>query len=315
MNRHKWYMILLIGLALISSASLAACKKSAESPYAPDFTLQTINGETVSLIDFRGKPVMLTFWKINCAACQFQMPYIQAAYEEWPSEEIAVLTINAGDSTSSAQNYVTSQKLTFPVLLDSRGGVTQTYGVPGVPTTFLIDADGIVKAYKIGAFQSLQEMEDSLKSMIPSLVLTPKLETGAEIGDTAPDFTLQTTDGQSITLSKFQGKTVLLNFWVSSCIPCVAEMPFFQEVLDEQTNDDLAIVAINCGETSQTVQNISDDLGLTFHMLLDPDGKVCTDYKRGAPTTFLIDSNGVIKAIRDEVFQNPEEIELALNSM
>jgi peroxiredoxin len=63
------------------------------------------------------------------------------------------------------------------------------------------------------------------------------------------------------------------------------------------------------------VQNISDDLGLTFHMLLDPDGRVCTDYKRGAPTTFLIDNNGVIKAIRDEVFQNTEEIELALNSM
>jgi peroxiredoxin len=315
MKRHSWYTILIIGLALILSASLAACNKSAETPYAPDFTLQTISGETVSLSDFRGKPVMLTFWKINCAACQFQMPYIQAAYEEWPSEAIAVLTINVGDSISSAQNYVTSQKLTFPVLLDPGGGVTHTYGIPGVPTTFLIDADGILKAYKIGAFQSQQEMEDSLKSMIPSLVLTPKLDIGAEIGKAAPDFTLQTTDGQSITLSKFRGKTVLLNFWVSSCTPCVAEMPFFQEVFDEQTNEKLAIVAINCGETSQTVQNISDDLGLTFHMLLDPDGKVCTDYKRGAPTTFLIDSNGVIKAIRDEVFQNPEEIELALNSI
>ncbi|MBC8274334.1 MAG: redoxin domain-containing protein [Chloroflexi bacterium] len=315
MKIHKWYTPLIIGLALILSASLAACNKSEESPYAPDFTLQTINGETVSLSDFSGKPVMLTFWNINCAACQFQMPYIQAFYDEWSSETIAVLTINVGDSISSAQNYVTSQKLTFPVLLDTREGVTQTYGIPGVPTTFLIDSDGILKAYKIGAFQSQQEMEDSLKSMLPSLVLTPKLEIGAEIGNAAPDFTLQTTDGQSITLSKFRGKTVLLNFWVSSCTPCVTEMPYFQTVFDEQTNEELAIVAINCEEPSQTVQNIVDDLGLTFHMLLDPDGKVCTDYKRGAPTAFLIDSNGIIKAIRDEVFQNPEEIEIMLDSM
>jgi len=314
-KRHKWYTLLIIGLALIFSASLTACNKPEETLYAPDFTLQTIDGETVSLSDFGGKPVMLTFWKINCPACQVQMPYMQAFYDEWSSETIAMLTINVGDSILSAQNYVTSQNLTFPVLLDLRGGVAQTYGIPGVPVTFLIDSDGILKAYKIGAFQSRQEMEDSLKSVLPSLVLIPKIGIGAEIGNAAPDFTLQTIDGQSITLSKFQGKTVLLNFWVSSCAPCVTEMPYFQEVFDEQTNEDLAVVAINCGETSQTVQNIVDDLGLTFHMLLDPDGKVCTDYKRGAPTTFLIDSNGVIKAIRDEVFQNPEEIEIVLNSI
>jgi peroxiredoxin len=315
MKRHKWYTTLIIGLALIFLVSLAACNKSGEVLHAPDFTLQTMSGETVSLSDFRGKPVMLTFWKIKCPACEFQMPYIQASYEQWPSDTIAVLTINIGDSIPAIQNYVTSQGLTFPVLLDSRGNVAKTYGVPGVPTTFLIDADGILQAYKIGAFQNQQSMEDSIKNILPSLVLTPKLEIGSEIGNAAPDFTLQTADGQSITLSKFRGKTVLLHFWVSSCTACVTEMPNFQEVLDEQTNEELAIVTINCGETGQTVQNIADDLGLTFPMLLDPDGKVCTEYKRGAPTTFLIDSNGIIKVIRDEVFQNPEEIEIALNSM
>ena len=58
MKIHKWYTPLIIGLALILSASLAACNKSEESPYAPDFTLQTINGETVSLSDFSGKPTL-----------------------------------------------------------------------------------------------------------------------------------------------------------------------------------------------------------------------------------------------------------------
>jgi peroxiredoxin len=315
MKRHTLYTTLIIGLALILSGLLTACNKSGKVIYAPDFTLQTMSGEIVSLSDFRGKPVMLTFWKINCPACQLQIPYIQAGYDEWPSETIAVLTINVGDSIPAIQNYVTSQKLTFPVLLDPGGSIAKTYGIPGVPTTFLIDSDGILKAYRIGAFQSRQAMEDALKSTFSPLVLTPKFEIGAEIGNAAPDFTLQTNHGQSITLSKLRGKTVLLTFWVSSCPACVTEMPYFQAVFDEQTNEDLAIVAINCGETSQTVQNIVDDLGLTFPMLLDPDGKVCTDYKRGAPTTFLIDSNGIIKAIRDEVFQNPEEIEVMLDSM
>ena len=315
MKRHKWYTILIIGLALILPGLLAACNKSEEVPYAPDFTLKTTNGESVSLSDFRGKPVMLTFWKINCPACQFQIPYTQAFYDEWSSETIAVLTVNVGDSISAVQDYVTGLGITYPVLLDRQGKVAQVYGIPGVPVTFLIDADGILKAYQIGPFQSRQAIESALESVFPSLTLSPKTSVGPEIGNVAPDFTLQTTDGQSITLSKFRGKTVLLNFWVSSCPACVTEMPYFQTVFDEQTNEELAIVAINCGESSQTVQSTVDSLRLTIPMLLDPDGKVCADYKRGAPTTFIIDGNGIIKAIKDDAFQSSEEIMNMLDSM
>jgi peroxiredoxin len=315
MKRYKWQSILTLGLALALISSVAACTKPKETPYAPDFTLQTISGETVSLSDFRGKPVMLTFWKINCAACQFQMPYTQAFYDEQSGETIAVLTINVGDSASAAQDYVTSRRLTFPVLLDRQGKVAQMYGLPGVPMTFLIDSEGIVKAYKIGAFQSQEEMESAIESVFPSLTLKPKIETGPEIGNLAPDFTLQTINGQSITLNESRGKTVLLNFWVNSCAACVDEMPYFQTVSDEQANEELVVLAINCGESNQTVKNIVDGLELTFPMLLDPDGKVCTAYKHGAPTTFLIDSNGIIRAIKDDAFQNPEEIETMLNSL
>jgi len=315
MKIHKWYTILIIGLALILPGSLAACNKSEEVPYAPNFTLKTTNGESVSLSDFRGKPVMLTFWKIDCPACQFQIPYTQAFYDEWSSETIAVLTVNVGDSISAVQDYVTGLGITYPVLLDRQGKVAQVYGIPGVPVTFLIDADGILKAYQIGPFQSRQAIESALKSVFPSLTLSPKTSVSPEIGNVAPDFTLQTTDGQSITLSKFRGKTVLLNFWVSSCPACVTEMPYFEAVFDKQTNKGLVIVAINCGETSQTVHNIVDGLKLTFPILLDPDGKVCTDYKRGAPTTFIIDGNGIIKAIKDDAFQSSEEIMNMLDSM
>jgi len=315
MKRYKWHFILTLGLALVLISSVAACTKPKETPYAPNFTLQTISDETVSLSDFRGKPVMLTFWKINCSACQFQMPYTQAFYDEQSGETIAVLTINVGDSASAAQDYVTSRRLTFPVLLDRQGKVAQMYGLPGVPVTFLIDSEDIVKAYKIGAFQSQEEMESAIKSVFPSLTLKPKIETGPEIGNLAPDFTLQTINGQSITLNESRGKTVLLNFWVNSCAACVDEMPYFQTVSDEQANKELVVLAINCGESSQTVKNIVDGLKLTFPMLLDPDGKVCTAYKHGAPTTFLIDSNGIIRAIKDDAFQNPEEIESMLNSL
>jgi len=315
MKRHKLHLILTLGLALVLISAVVACTKSEEVFYAPDFTLQTINGEPISLSDFRGKPVMLIFWKIHCAACQFQIPYTQAFYDELSSDTIAVLSINVADSISSVQTYVTSLGITYPVLLDLQGRVAKNYGIPGVPMTFLIDEQGILKGYKIGAFQSCKEIEDAFKSVFPYLTLKPKIETGPEIGNLAPDFTLQAIDGQSTSLSEFRGKTVLLNFWVTSCPVCVDEIPYFQTVFDEQSNEKLVVLAINCGESSQTVQSTVDGLELTFPTLLDPDGKVCTAYKRGAPTTFLIDSNGVIKAIRDEVFQSPEEIEVMLDSL
>jgi len=315
MKRHKWHPILTLALALVLAGSVMACTKSEEVPYAPDFTLQTINGQTVNLTDFRGKPVMLTFWRINCPACQFQAPFIQAFYSEQSSEEVAILTINVGDSASATQDYVTSRGLTFPVLLDPEGRVAGAYGIIGVPMTFFIDAEGILRAYKIGAFQSQKEMESALMEVFPSLILAPKPKVAPEIGNIAPDFTLQTINGKSITLSNLRGRTVLLNFWLSSCAACVDEMPYLQTVLDGQANDELVILAINCGESSQTVQSTVDSLRLTIPMLLDPDGKVCADYKRGAPTTFIIDGNGIITAIRDEVFQNPEEIENMLDSM
>jgi len=315
MKRHTWHPILILGLALVLISSAVACTKSEEVLYAPDFTLQTVNGETVSLSDFRGKPVMLIFWKINCAACQFQIPYTQAFYDEESSDTIAVLSINVGDSISAVQTYITSLEITYPVLLDLQGRVAQSYGIPGVPVTFFIDEQGILKAYQIGPFESQEAIESALKKVFPSLTLKPKTETGPEIGRLAPDFTLQAINGQSTNLNEFRGKTVLLNFWVSSCSACVDEMPYFQTVFDEQVNEGVVILAINCGESIQAVKNIVDGIELTFPMLIDPDGKVCTAYKRGAPTTFLIDGNGIIRTIKDDVFQSPEEIEVMLDSL
>ena len=318
----KWYTLLVLGLVLISLGSTTACTKSEKTTYAPDFTLQSIDGSTINLNDFRGRPVMLTFWQINCPACQFQMPFTQELYDKWSSDSLAVLTINVGDRASDVEDYVASRGITYPVLLDTQGKVAQVYGIIGVPTTYFIDGQGILKTYQIGAFQSTKAMESAVRDVFPSLIVSPEIETspqiktGPEIGNVAPDFTLQTIDGQSITLSDFRGKTVLLNFWVvSPCDACVSELPYLQTASDNRTNQQVVIIAVNCGESSQTVHSIVDPLKPSFPMLLDPEGTVCTEYKHGAPTAFLIDSNGIIRAIKDDAFESPGEVENMLDSL
>ncbi len=327
MVRYKWYTLLVAGLILISSALAAACTKSEDHSSAPEFTLQNVDGSTVNLLDFRGRPVMLTFWQIHCPACQFQMPFTQALYDKWSSDSLVIITINVGDRPSDVQDYVNSRGITYPVLLDTQTIVTQDYGIIGVPTTYFIDDRGFFKGYQIGAFQNEDGMESAIKSVFPSLVLSPKNETrppvisspktttSPEIGNIAPDFTLQTMDSQSISLSDFRGKTVLLNFWMSSCDACVSELSYLQTASDNMSDRQVFILAINCGESSQTVHSIVDPLKLSIPVLLDPTGVVCTAYKRGAPTAFLIDSNGIIKAIKDDAFENPGEVETMLDSL
>ena len=327
MKKHKWLKIMLMGLGLFGLLSISACAKSSEPQYAPEFTLQSVDGTNVDLKDFRHRPIMLTFWRINCSACQFQMPFTEELFNKWSADSLIVLTINVGDRATDVKDYMDSRNVNYPVLLDSQGQVAGSYGLVGVPTTFFIDGDGLLQAYQIGAFQSENAMERAIKKAFPKIILSPKTETspevlavpeaqpGPEIGKLAPDFTLQTTDNRSLSLSDLKGKTVLLNFWMSTCDACVAEIPYLQAASDNLTGHQIAILAVNCGESSVAVHSVVDRMNPTIPILLDQGGTVCATFKHGAPTAFLIDSTGIVKSIKDDAFESTDEVVNMLNSL
>ena len=140
-------------------------------------------------------------------------------------------------------------------------------------------------------------------------------EVGPEIGNLAPDFTLQTIDDQSVTLSDFRGKMVMLTFWVMECKECIYELPNIQAIFDEEPTDRLAILTVNVGNTMTDVGEFVDTHKYTFPVLLDLDAEVCIDYRHGAPTTFFIDANGIIREIKDGTFESQDEIENILQSL
>lgn len=114
----------------------------------------------------------------------------------------------------------------------------------------------------------------------------------------APDFTLTRFDtGEAISLSDLQGKPVILNFWATWCGPCRAEMPALQAA-HERYRDDLLIVGVDQGEERAVVEKFLDEFGISFPILLDPDMTVGHDYRiLGLPTTFFIDSQGIIRGV------------------
>jgi peroxiredoxin len=119
-------------------------------------------------------------------------------------------------------------------------------------------------------------------------------------GFSAPDFTLTTLAGESLTLSDLRGKVVLLNFWASWCLPCKAEMPALQHAYIDYRDLGLEIVAVNTTyqDTEQNARAFVEEFQLTFPIPMDLDGSVSDKYTlHGLPTTFFIDRQGQIQKV------------------
>ncbi|MBM3173022.1 MAG: TlpA family protein disulfide reductase, partial [Chloroflexi bacterium] len=138
---------------------------------------------------------------------------------------------------------------------------------------------------------------------------------GAQVGKSAPNFTLPTLDGKNVSLSNYRGKIVLLNFW-SSLPASRTELPLLQQVADKWSQDKYAILAINVKEIDKDVQLFVTSKELTLPVLLDRTGETATKYDVvSKPTSFLIDSQGIIREIKLRPFRSVEEIEDSLNKL
>ena len=114
-----------------------------------------------------------------------------------------------------------------------------------------------------------------------------------EKGDKAPDFTAQLVNGETVKLSDYSDKIVLLNFWATWCPPCVGEMPAFER-LKNDGDDDLVILCVNCMDDKATVDKFVQDNGYTFNIAYDEDGSIEMYYPtEGIPYTLVVNKGEV----------------------
>jgi peroxiredoxin len=117
---------------------------------APDFTLESLDGESRSLSSYRGKLVFLNFWATWCPPCRAEMPSMQTLYDTVGTDDFEIVAVNLQEGAGPVQDFVDEHGYTYPVLLDSSGRTGGMYGVRAIPSTFLIDRDGTLLGMFVG---------------------------------------------------------------------------------------------------------------------------------------------------------------------
>ena len=121
-----------------------------EKKVASPFTLKTAEGTRASLGDFKGKPVIFTFWASWCETCRQEIPLIEKFFQGKSNQVAVFLVAIDGENDKKIQRIIKSQKITLPVLLDVREKIARTYGVRMVPTTFFINQEGFIVGTVVG---------------------------------------------------------------------------------------------------------------------------------------------------------------------
>lgn len=117
---------------------------------APDFSLQDLNGETVKLSQFRGRPVLINFWATWCGPCRAEMPEIEAAYQTYRGQGFTVLAVDVQEPPEDVRAFAEELRLSFVPLLDTAGAVFDLYQVRALPTSYLVDRQGRISAVHLG---------------------------------------------------------------------------------------------------------------------------------------------------------------------
>ncbi len=119
---------------------------------APDFSLPALDGHNVSLADYRGKNLLVTFWASWCGPCRSEIPALNRLYAaaHKPDSNFELLAISVDEDPAAASAFASSMNVPYPVLLDRGMKAVDAFQVESIPTLFLVGADGKVEYAKAG---------------------------------------------------------------------------------------------------------------------------------------------------------------------
>ena len=172
----KWGRILAWGGLLLLLVMLAlGLMRTQQGPVrpgemAPEFTLTTFDGEEIRSADLAGKVIVLNFWASWCKPCEQEAADLEAAWRYYqPRGDVIFIGVNYVDTEPEAMGYLQKFDISYPNGADLGTRISQAYRIRGVPETYIIDQEGVLRHAQIGPFSSLAQ----IKSVIDPLLSTP----------------------------------------------------------------------------------------------------------------------------------------------
>ena len=135
---------------------------------APNFRLPLLDGGEIDLSALRGRPVLVNFWASWCAPCRAEMPALERVAQSYEQAGLVVVGINQLEDPNTVRQFVQEFGISFPIALDRDGTVSRDWRVYGIPQTYLIDADGVIRKAWVGPVT-----EDSVSRALAELGLQP----------------------------------------------------------------------------------------------------------------------------------------------
>jgi thiol-disulfide isomerase/thioredoxin len=177
-GRRQWALVAVVVVVLggaLAFATLGADKSGFVGPgaAAPPFAARTVPDSSVTpvtkgIADYRGKAVLLNIWATWCGPCREEMPRIERLYQELGTQGLAVVAISIDNPgmTDAIRDFRKEMGLSFEILYDESGKIRDDYQTSGVPETFLIDKQGVVRRRLIGASWTADDQRALLRELI-----------------------------------------------------------------------------------------------------------------------------------------------------
>lgn len=287
---------------------------------APEFKVMDLNDEELTLDKYHGQVVLLDFWATWCGPCIGELPNVKATYDKYKDKKFQIIGISLDRSKTTLEAFVKEQNMEWVHHFDEGGKIADQYGVTGIPSTFLLDGEGIIRVTNLRG-QALEIavgelVEENLmnphhaphsKSVPATKLIKPSNPTPNNppitssnptnwIGKPAPDVMFTNLKGDELTLEDFKGQVVLLDFWATWCGPCLTEMPKVKKTYEKFKDQKFQIIGISLDGSLYALEEYIVREELSWHHYWDQDREIRTLFEvKAIPSAFLIDGEGIIQ--------------------
>ena len=259
------------------------------SPF-PDFSLANLSGRTVSLENLlgRAKPLLFFFVSPTCSPCAALLPEIKSWQEELGSK-VELVLVSSGTAAANAQKF--GGEFSGDILLQKDNEVSDAVRARWTPTAILVRSDGSIASHVAAGDTAIRALVEKVNSEnIGGELFHIANGTKTKIGESTPDFSLESISGSSISSGSLRGRKTLAVFWSQTCPHCMNMIEDLKAWDESRAPDDPALVVFSSGEPEEHAE-----IGLRSPILLDSGYETSSKLGMlGTPSAVIIDEEGRI---------------------